>query len=144
MKQKITLILIALMFVGCSQRLGDFTIASTRNVDIGANYVRVERSVEGRSMRPIIIVIPLGYPNLEEAIDDALGRVDGELMTNVVINYNWFYIPYIYGQYVYTVKGDVWKKQSTDVGAMFDEAEKIYTAVEENGHLTLVESHNNK
>ena len=143
MKKIIVMTLITLMFVGCSQRLGDFTIASTRNVDIGANYVRVERNVEGRSMRPIIIVIPLGYPNLEEAIDDAMGKVDGELMTNVVINYKWFYIPYIYGQYVYSVQGDVWKKQSTDVGAFFNEAEKIYTAIDENGQLKLVEGLNN-
>ena len=102
----IILIVIILILTGCSYRLGDLTIASTKNVNIGEKYVRISRDVVGKDTKPIIIVIPTGYPSIEEAIDAALRTKDGELMTNLVIYYKWWYIPYIYGEYVYEVKGD--------------------------------------
>ena len=79
----------------------------------------------------------------EEAIDDALQKVDGDLMTNVVMNYSYYYIPYIYGQGRYVVEGDVWKKQTTDIGAKIDKDAIIYTAIEENGQVNLIENINN-
>ena len=98
----------------------------------------VERSVKGKDMKPIIIVINLGYPNLEEAIDDALNKIEGGvMMTDATLKYRWFYIPYIYGEVAYEVEGDVWKKV-TDTSSIINGDEEIYKAVEHNGELTLV------
>ena len=50
MKNIFNMILITFLFFGCSQRLGDFTVMSTKNVDINANYVKVERNIKGKDM----------------------------------------------------------------------------------------------
>lgn len=100
----------ALYLSSCSYRVGDFTVASTRNVEIGEEYTRVAKSVEGIDRSHVILFFPLGMPNLEDAIDNALANADGDLMTNVSMHYIWWYIPLIYGQYLYKVKGDVWQK----------------------------------
>ena len=138
MKNFLQVILMVFFFVGCTQRVGDFTVISTRNVDLNANYVRVERSVKGEDKKPIIIVFNMGFPNLKEAIDDALSKVDdGVIITDVSLTYRWFYIPYIYGETAYEVEGDVWKKIE-DTSSIITGNEEIYTAVEHNGELTLV------
>ena len=138
MKNISSIILIVFLFVSCSQRIGDFTVMSTKNVDLNANYVKVERSVKGESMKPIIIVFQTGYPNLEEAIDDALSKVhDGVMMTDVSLKYRWFYIPYIYGELAYEVEGDVWKKIE-DTSSIITGNEEMYTAIEKNGELVLI------
>ncbi|MBL7192102.1 hypothetical protein ISS30_10445 [bacterium] len=138
----VLLIMAAILFAGCSYRLGDLTIASTKNVNIGDKYVVVAKDVQGKNSKPIIICIPMGHPNFEDAIDDALSKADGDLMTNVVIHYSWYYIPYIYGEYIYKVKGDVWKKESGGMGQLqkdIQNAEKIYEVVDDNGQMKLIE-----
>ena len=141
MKKIIKITLVALFFVGCTQRLGDFTVMSTRNVDLNANYVKVENNVRGQDKKSIIIFIPTGTPNIESAIDQALKSVDGgAVMTDVSLTYKWFYIPYIYGEYIYEVEGDVWKKSNVDVGDFMNDSDKIYKAVQKNGEILLVEN----
>ena len=136
-----------IILTGCATRLGDFTLLSTRNVDLDGDYVLVERSVEGEDLVPIVIVFPIGTPNLENAIDDALKSAGGDLMTDAVLTYNYWYIPYVYGVQRYSVEGDVWKKASNTTGEAsqkLDEFSKnpntIYlTAVEKNGSLEFVQ-----
>ena len=59
------------VFVGCSQRVGDFTIISTKNVDIGSQYKKVDR-FKGTDSRPDVLFIPLGVPDLKQAVDDCI------------------------------------------------------------------------
>tara|TARA_Y100001970_G_scaffold96205_1_gene121185 strand:- start:214 stop:657 length:444 start_codon:yes stop_codon:yes gene_type:complete len=136
-----------IILTGCATRLGDFTLLSTRNVDLDGDYVLVERSVEGEDLVPIVILFPIGTPNLENAIDDALKSAGGDLMTDAVLTYNYWYIPYVYGVQRYSVEGDVWRKASNTKGEAsqkLDEFSKnpntIYlTAVEKNGSLEFIE-----
>ena len=90
--KKLMLCLLGILLLGCSTRLGDFTVLSTRNVEIGGDYILVERNVEGEDVVPIIIFFPLCIPNLENAIDDALKSVGGDLITDAVLKYNYWYI----------------------------------------------------
>ena len=108
MKEKF-LFLLLLLFIGCSTRVADFTIISTRNVDMDGNYELVGTKVEGKDMIPIITYIPMGSPSIEDAIDDALNSVDGDIMTDVTVRSNvlWFFY---FGTHTYVVVGDVWKK----------------------------------
>ena len=139
--KNIIILSIVLLVIGCTQRLGDFTVMSTRNVDLNANYVKVENNVIGQDKKSIIIIIPTGTPNIEAAIDQALKSVDGgAVMTDVSLTYKWFYIPYIYGEYIYEVEGDVWKKTNVDVGDFMNDSDKIYKAVQRNGEILLVEN----
>ena len=140
---KYIIIILAIFITSCTARLGDFSVLSTRNVDIGGNYILVDRNVEGVEKIPIIIFFPLGYPNVENAIDEALKSAGGDLMTDAVLTYEWFYIPYLYGEQKYIITGDVWKKVSKDDSAKLDKAlddsNTIFlSAIDEDGQLELI------
>ena len=56
----------AASMTGCTQRIGDFTIISSKNVNVSAN--RGDR-VKGESCVYIILGIPTGVPDLKSAVD---------------------------------------------------------------------------
>ncbi len=105
--------LLALLTTACAVRQGDFAVISNKLVNTSNFRVgQAERvkGVEGRDVSHIIIFIPTGGPpTLEGALDDALEKGGGDVMTDAVV-YSWsWYIPYIYGQSGWSVKGDVVK-----------------------------------
>ena len=139
----ISLITIVL-FAGCwNQRVGDFSVISSRNFDLNSDYVLLEKGVTGEDTQYIIIFIPTGQINIENAVDDALKRVDGDVMTNASIKLKGFWIPYIYGESRYVVEGDVWKKSDAKIGDVINKIDDAYTAVNKNGEIVL-EKHSQK
>src|SRR5579883_3470633 len=98
-------------FIGCTTRIGDFTLISTKNcnVESGGKYVK-KGSFEGDDIDWIILFIPTGSPNLKTAVDHCIEAGDGDLITNAVLSStNWYFLV---GQIGYTVKGDVWRSAS--------------------------------
>ena len=93
---------------GCSQRIVDFTIMSSKNIDLsrGAEFRRSTTRVKADDTKSIIILIPTGIPNMKTAMDKAIESVPGTvaLLDGVVTSSSW-YIPYIYGQSSITVEG---------------------------------------
>ncbi len=68
MTAKLTLvILIGLTIVGCTTRMGDFTLLSTKNVDLSrlSTFERSQRQ-EGKDIKVFSI------PSMEEAVDQAI------------------------------------------------------------------------
>ena len=111
MKIKIALtatIISTLLFSGCTNRLTDFTVISSKNVDLSeiAQYKRGDVRATGEDAAYIIIFIPTGIPNLKEAIDRAIESVPGAvaLVDGVVYMTN-VYIPFVFGVNKYTVEG---------------------------------------
>ena len=93
--------------LGCRTRLGDLSIASTKNVALNPSPER--RSVEGRDCMHMFLFIPLGKmsPVLDEALDRAMEQVpDGNIMTNVAI-YNDIIFTLLYNRSCFRVRGDV-------------------------------------
>gem|GEM_PF-2028592 len=87
---------------GCATRILDFTVISTKNVDIpGTRGVKVE----GEDMKSIVIIFPTGQPSIKEAVDRALEKGDGDVLLDGVIYMKQWYIPYIYGEMGYVVDG---------------------------------------
>lgn len=106
----ILLLFASMTIVSCKTRLTDFTLISTKNIDLarGAEFERGKGGysrVEGEDVAHIIIFIPF-EPNLKEAIDRAIESVPGciALLDGVVYSKS-FYIPWIYGQSKYVVEG---------------------------------------
>ncbi len=106
-----SLTVVALMLLsvsGCAVRLVDFTIISTKNIDLsrGADFKRGAVRVTGEDQVNIIIIIPTGTPNIKQAIDKAIQSVPGAvaLLDGVITSKCW-YIPYIFGQSSYVVEG---------------------------------------
>ena len=68
------------------------------------------KGIIGQDVQHIIIFIPTGGPpTLDGALDDAFEKGGGDVMTDGVISWWFFYIPYVYGQVGWEVKGDVVK-----------------------------------
>jgi hypothetical protein len=128
-----------LMLTGCGARVGDFTVISTKNFDLGANYVKTASNVEGSDVKHIIVIFPTGSPSIKAAVDDILNKNKGEVVLDAVIETYTWYIPYVYGQTSIKIKGDVYKKAKqadslsvdqklSNSNADLKEAEQIYKA----------------
>lgn len=115
MKNAVTIIsiiaIVIVSFAGCSQRIGDFTLISTKNVDIGGKYKQVEGRFSGEDARGVFLGIPLGTPNLKTAVDNCIQAGKGDLITNAVLDGSYWSV-IIWGEQKYTVTGDVWTKVS--------------------------------
>ena len=101
-------IFLVIAVTGCVTRLVDFTIISTKNIDLakGASFERGKSRVEGEDTVYIIIFIPTGTPNIKEAVDRAIESVPGAiaLLDGVLYSKAWW-IPYIFGKSTYVVEG---------------------------------------
>jgi hypothetical protein len=93
--------IIAIAVNGCAQRLGDFTILSTKNYETSKTYVKVGRHTG--SDRAYYFIIPFGIPNMENACDKAIEAGKGVYLTDVVVEY--ITTPISIG---YRITGDVW------------------------------------
>jgi hypothetical protein len=69
----------------------------------------VARGVEARVVTHIILWVPsrpLG-PSLEEAVSEALKRGNGQVLVNASVERIAWYVPLLYGEYGWLVRGDV-------------------------------------
>lgn len=93
----------------CTHRLTDFTVISTKNVPIGegvhTDFQKGSKRVKGKDTAHQILIIPLGYPNMKEAIDRAIEQIPGAvgLVDGVVKSSMW--TCFLYGQSSYIVEG---------------------------------------
>lgn len=91
----------------CTARLVDFTVISTKALDLtgGKAYVKGNERVEGVDKIHLILGFPTGTVNLKEAIDMAIESTPGcvALMDGVVSSKAWFAV--FYGQSMYIVEG---------------------------------------
>lgn len=108
MKKLLLLTTIVILLSGCTQKVFDFAILSTKKIDFSkAQYLeRSSQRVEGIDKVYIIIFIPTGQVDVEQAIDNAINKIpncvallDGALYTKS------FWIPYIYGESSAIIKG---------------------------------------
>ena len=99
-----------LSICSCTQRLVDFTIISTKNVDLSraGSFKRTAHRATGEDAKYIIVIIPTGVPSAKEAVDQAIESVSGGIaLVDGVLTHKWFYIPYIFGENKYIVEGSV-------------------------------------
>lgn len=121
-------------FTGCMQRIGDFTVVSTKNFDSKGLYKLVGR-MEGSDKRMLILGIPLGIPNMKNAVDNAIDAGGGIYLANAVIESGGWNAG-IVGQMGYTATGDVY--------ALADKSDLLNPSIEkfelfsENNSLKMV------
>ncbi len=91
----------------CTVRLVDFTVISTKALDLtnGKAYVKGNERVEGVDKAHLIFGFPTGVVDLKEAIDVAIESTPGcvALMDGVVYSKAWFVV--FYGQSMYVIEG---------------------------------------
>ena len=97
-----------LLLGGCSHRVLDFTLISSKNVDLtkGASFERGKSRVSGNDMVHWIIIVPTGTVSIKEALDRAIESTPGCVaLLNDVIYTKFWWIPYIYAQQEASIEG---------------------------------------
>lgn len=81
------LILCASLLVldGCSARLGDFTVLSTKNVDVSG--LKQGERITGEHCVNRVLGFPLGEISWKTAMDQALEKGKGNVMVDAVVTY---------------------------------------------------------
>ena len=109
MKQLHLLLLAAVLLTsGCTHNIGDFTILSSKCVDLSVigSARRGQTKAHGEDIQHIIVIIPTAIPNLKQALDNAIECTPGAVaLVDARLYFRHFYIPYIYGQNAYIVEG---------------------------------------
>lgn len=102
------LMMLSMFSTGCTTRLIDFTVISSKNIDWShaSEFRRANQRAQGIDLVHIIILIPTGVPNMKEAVDRAIESVPGAVaLVDGVLSHRAWYIPYIYGQESYIIEG---------------------------------------
>ena len=60
-------------FTGCSVRMADMTVASTKNYNLNSNQFVKGQRVTGEDKVPVVL-FPLGIPNFKTAVDRAIEK----------------------------------------------------------------------
>lgn len=104
------LLLAAVIFMnGCVYRQGKFPVLSNKLVDTSDFTLDTSKHgipVEGEDSGYVVVIYPFGEPSLGEAMNQALRSAKSDVMTNATLEYQFWYIPYIYGETHWVVKGD--------------------------------------
>jgi hypothetical protein len=105
-----SLFCVGLLLAGCTTNLGDFTVLSSKNVNL-ANFSNSKAEVSGEKVQGedcvhIICLFPTGELNLKTAVDRALESKNAFMLTNARVSYVYWYVPLIYGQMKFVVEGN--------------------------------------
>jgi len=107
MFRRLLLVLCVTTLCACTQRMGDLTFVSSKN--IGYRYPALRRSVRGQDCAQSILFVPWGSlrPDVEEAVDRAVDQVaGGDMLINAAM-YNDVLVTLIYNRNCIRVDGDV-------------------------------------
>ena len=80
---------------GCSSKLGNFTVLSSKNVNLG-DFSTVSgtggEKVRGEDTMTYVLFIP-NKPMifLKEAVDDSLDKSNAYMLTDATLKYEWFF-----------------------------------------------------
>lgn len=122
---------------GCVTRLADFTLISTKNVDLtrGASFKRAQSRVTGEDSVSIIIIIPTGVPNMKTAIDKAIESVPGAIaLLDGVLSQKIWYIPYIFGKSSFVVEGTPLIDPALNIAAKL-QSNRIISRLDDKGNV---------
>jgi hypothetical protein len=106
----LALALSLLCLPACASRGADFTILSTKNVELSRvdlQNMEFSRNIEASDSRFWFLFIPFGAaPDMEEAVDHCLEQGGGDFMTSAVVYESaWSVILFSYSDI--RIKGDV-------------------------------------
>lgn len=109
MKKYIIALLMIFMLSACTTRISGITLISDKNIQ-SKNVIRVSqlsktKNVVGTSNKFLFLFIPFGTPTLQEALDDALTKANGDLMIDASLYYTWWW--FLIGQQKFELKGTV-------------------------------------
>jgi len=107
MKKLVLAGLLCGLLCSCSHRLVDFTMISTKNVplDQTLDLAKADKRVKGEDSKGMILSIPLGMPNMKEAIDRAIESYPGAIALSDGVVYSKGWSCLFYGKNKFVVEG---------------------------------------
>ena len=101
------LCVLGLLLAGCTTRIVDFTLLSTKNVDLqnAQHFQRGMSRAHGESIAHIIVFVPTAIPNLKEAVDKAIESIPGCVALVDGVVYQRTVMAIVYGQNGFIVEG---------------------------------------
>lgn len=104
-KLTIGIIAAAILASGCTMRVADMTIGSTKNYNINSTKFVKGKRVTGEDKYPVIL-FPLGIPNVKTAMDNAIEQ-DGcaVALSDVVVSQ--LNHSFLFGSVGYRIEGDL-------------------------------------
>lgn len=104
-KAAIAMLLGAVIASGCTIRVADMTVASTKNYNINSSKFLKGKRVTGEDNYPVII-FPTGIPNMKTAMDNAIQQDNCAVgLTDVVMSQ--LNHAFLFGEIGYRVEGDL-------------------------------------
>lgn len=96
-------IALSVLASGCSTRIADMTVASTKNVNMNSSEFVTGNRITGSDTVPVII-FPLGNPDVKEAIDVAIEHDKCVVALNDVVIEQSFFV-FVFGFISFDVEG---------------------------------------
>jgi hypothetical protein len=114
MRRLYLLILLTISLCGCTKHIGTLPYISNREIrDDTRKVEKIGSNISGEDVRwYLLLYFTSSPPRLDMAVEDALAKSGGDYISNVKVNYTWFFIPALYYRYSIEVVGDVWKIKS--------------------------------
>ena len=93
------------LLTGCTRRIIDYTVISSKNVRLDLPDGATGARVEGVDAKLVFLAIPFGTPDLKEATDRAIEKAgpNFDALIDGVVSY--CYCAFIFGKVKYTVEG---------------------------------------
>jgi len=101
---------VSMVLGGCTMRVGDFTVGSTKNI---SQLSQKGEAVVGEDCSTHLLGISISgpiFPNLKTAVDRALERQKGDVVADAVVSYSALPL-IIFSQYCFKVEGKVAKSE---------------------------------
>ena len=107
MINKFLIILFLIVFTGCSYEVAQLSLASTTITEINGQTIN-KGTFKGKDQNYIIFLFPIGFPKIDDAIDNTLNDNNLDYLTDITISEEFFWIPYLFGYRNYNVYGKGW------------------------------------
>lgn len=106
MRKAVLALMLGAVFVsGCTTRVADMTVGSTKNFNLNsASFIKGERVI-GEDKVPVVL-FPMGVPNVKTAMDEAIEKDECAVgLTDVVISQ--LMHSFLIGSIGYRIEGDL-------------------------------------
>jgi hypothetical protein len=101
MKKTFLIVVIGLLLTSCSQDLFNFTLISTKNIEIDklSTLKKSAEKTKGYDKASLIIIVPTKRVKIDQAITNTIDLIPGCIaLVDGVVTTKFWYIPYIYGE----------------------------------------------
>ncbi|HWR73716.1 MAG TPA: hypothetical protein VN604_11155 [Nitrospirota bacterium] len=108
------ILVVSVILPGCVLKKADLSVVGTKNLNLDMiGFEKVGENVTGESSSYSILLIPFNHMTIEGAVQNALQKVNGDVMTDTAVYYKLWMIPPFYGKTAIEVTGTVWKQKSS-------------------------------